>query len=623
MDAASDPVPHLLAVNLHVFIPPAVQLRTLGRLHDAVRQGVAAGQTPVVEIDLDLCAVMPRHRTIRALARVADEFGIREWGKPEALPWLPGYSDEAWGVFLGGTQLPSRYPGCSWWIDGRLDRAPGTPFGRFHQLYWDVEGMAEDEPTPGLGRFVEEVEAAGGRVVFLSGRWLPDHVQPSRECLRRAGIPEPRLVIGNPWHESLVPPGAPRLGDAELKAWRQAEIVSRFGQPLAILDDRPANRAAVAGALRHPILSIAVAIPGFTCDPTTGGAPHRLSTFESFTTTIRTRPLRQHMARKYPSAGDGWDWAGEHAGLGKGGLPYVLPRMDLQPILFPQGRPPFEDWKGRASQAGPTEDVLLDAWSKTIPAGELDAITRAMADAKRLAADGLAAPWPAMANADNILRRSMICAWLHSRDVEVLMTAMGYPIAAAGVHDLRENVDAAEVRRLLLALDPHSQERVGRARYSPWLIRWAASLGDGPVNVGFLNPALLVDLCLWHPRRSGPEDAMDVHRLSDHHDGDGGERFDPIEAGINNLLHQREGRHGVRKEPVETWDQLALATATETGSEAMAKNSAARLALRDAIGLGRHLEAQGWLTPWGLVASPASLACEGEHGFRKPPARAL
>lgn len=121
------------------------------------------------------------------------------------------------------------------------------------------------------------------------------------------------------------------------------------------------------------------------------------------------------------------------------------------------------------------------------------------------------------------------------------------------------------------------------------------------MNFSFLNPALLADLCHWSPDPGRPQDAMDVHRLSDHREGDGAERFDPLEAGLNNLLHQREGRHGVRKEPVESWAALQARLATETGATELAKNSAARQALRDAAALAPRLEAAGWLTPWSLA----------------------
>src|SRR5262249_53982791 len=148
------------------------------------------------------------------------------------------------------------------------------------------------------------------------------------------------------------------------------------------------------------------------------------------------------------------------------------------------------------------------------------------------------------------VHRSLACAWLHSRDMEILMGALGYHLSLAGVHDLREFVPAAEVRRLLLSDIPTDRERLARASYSPCLLAWARTLGAEPVAVSFLNPALLVDLCTWSSVQTRPQNAMDVHRLSDHHEGDGAERFDPVEAGINNLLHQREGRYGIRKEPV-------------------------------------------------------------------------
>lgn len=591
-------------MNLHPKVSPAVQLRTLEALLGAVRREVASGGTPVVEVDLDLCALMPRHRTRAALATVGAEMGIAEFREPAGMTLLPGYSDEAWLEFILESRLPERYPALPWVSEGRAIRPSGSPFGRFHELYWDLAGLAEDEPTPGLGAMVDRVESEGGRVVFLSGRWLEEHVSPSIEALRRAGIPSPRLEIGNPWHETRVPPGGRRLSDAAVKAWRQERILAVHGRPVAIVDDRPANRDAVAAALGTPVLSVAIAVPGFTCDPSTGTHPLRLSTFETFSQSIGSRPVRPHMVRRHPAAGLGWDWAGLHEGLGRSGLPYILPRRAVRPLAVPEGEPPFAGWLREADgRQRPEPDLLLE-WSQTIPHDDRLAIHEALRRAQALADAGTAAPIPDGPGGVAALHLGLVCAWLHSRDVEVLMGAIGYPIRAAGIHDLREDVDAREVRRLLLGKSPPDQERLQRSRYSPWLLRWAASLPDGPVNVGFLNPALLTDLCLWRPNRPGPEDAMDVHRLSDHHEGDGGERFDPLEAAINNLLHQREGAHGVRKEPVEPWAVLARAAQPETGAVALAKNSAARQALRDALDVGPELECHGWLTPWDFCMSP-------------------
>lgn len=621
--------------QLHESVSVACQLRTLAELRRRTAEAVARGVCPVVEIDLDLCALRPVFRTAAALRMVGAEFSIAEFVEPQSLPVLPGYSDEAWLAFVEQLRLVERYPGLRWVEGGRPLRTAGTPFARFHELYWTTEWLREDEPTPGLGGFVQAIEALGGRVVFLSGRWLDAQIAPSREALRRAGIAEPRLWIGNPWHETLVPPGERPLSDAAVKAWRQARIVREVGLPIAIIDDRQANRAAVAACHPHSVASVAIAIPGFTVDAAARAAPLRLSTFEHFSQTTDSPPVRPHMAQRYPGLGHGAPWRGEYAGLGKNGLPYLLPRVvpwiagrsdrtggmgQSVPSGWSDrtGSGPFAELAGEFPERtgfdrdaieppvseraiatnGLSERALLDAAERTIPLAEVGALRRAFEEARRLAELGLAAPWPETDEAERSLWYSLVCAWLHSRDLEVLMEAIGFHVAAAGQHDLREYVDAREVRHLLLASEASERERLRRANYSDWIVNWARQLADGPVNVSFLNPSLLVDLCQWSPRQTKPQDAMDVHRLSDHHDGDGAERFDPIEAGINNLLHQREGRDGVRKEPVVSWAALREEAATETGASELSKNTAARQAVRDAIAIAPRLERAGWLTPW-------------------------
>ena len=590
--------------ELHESVSAACQLRTLAELERRIVEAVARGLRPVVEIDLDLCALRPVFRTKAALRQVGEEFSIAEFIAPDTLPLLPGYSDEAWLAFVQRLDLPVRYPAVRWLENGRALRTAGTPFARFHSLYWTTEWLREDEPTAGLGAFANLVEASGGRVVFLSGRWLEAQVEPSLESLRRAGIANPRLLIGNPWHETLVAPGQATLSDAAVKAWRQATIVREIGTPIAVIDDRAANRLAILRSHSHPIASVAIAIPGFTVDPVALDAPLRISTFEDFSRTIDSPPLRSHMRRRYPGLGQGWPGRGEYAGLGRNGLEYVLPR--LAPPARPRTGPaPFdrllEKHRDRRSATPPlTERELLSAAELTIPDAEREIMRQTLRAARELAERECAAPWPATDAEQQSIWYSLVCAWLHSRDVEVLMDSIGYRVDAAGVHDLREWVDAREVRRLLLAEDVAAQERIRRANYSDWIVNWARSLPEGPVNVSFLNPSLLVDLCQWSPRQAKSQDAMDVHRLADHHDGDGGERFDPVEAGINNLLHQREGTDGVRKEPVVSWASLAEQVATETGAVDLAKNSAARQALRDAIQYASELEQAGWLTPWSL-----------------------
>jgi len=551
----------------------------------------------VVEVDLDLCALCPVHRTRAALETVASEFGIEEFREAETLDPLPGYSDEAWLRFIQLHSLEGRYPHLEWMREGKPSRQPGTPFARFHSLYWASDGLIEDSPTPGLGSFVHRVESAGGRVVFLSGRWRKEQIPPSIHALRRAGIAQPALVIGNPWHETLVTDPAAAVSDSRIKAWHQQQICRDFGRPVAIFDDRATNRTAIQNALGGTPLGVAVAIPGFTCDTATESAPLRISTFEQFDDSVGTGPVRPHIEEHYPHLGIGAPWRGLYEGLGRNQLPYVLPRMSGTNTT-----PLFGDWIERHAEASLIEEEFLDRCADLIPRAMLDQFTSSMGEALALASRGLAHPYPDSASGESELRRVLIAAWLHSRDIEVLMSSLGYITPSAGRHDLVEWVSSNEIIALLLPSHEPEQSIIRARGYSPWLTRWAETLSrDTPVNVGLLNPALLVSFSRWTPVQEGPQDAMDVHRLSDHHDGDLGERYNPIEATVNNLLHQREGIHGVRKEPVVPWRQLSVQLQRDTGAESQAKCSIGREIVRDAARIGSRLERAGMLTPWGLV----------------------
>jgi hypothetical protein len=111
---------------------------------------------------------------------------------------------------------------------------------------------------------------------------------------------------------------------------------------------------------------------------------------------------------------------------------------------------------------------------------------------------------------------------------------------------------------------------------------------------------LTVGMWRWTPQ-SDFQDAMDVHRLSSHHEGDGEERYDPIEAAVNNVLHQREGVFGIRKEPIRRWEHMLDDIKLDEEAELLSKSSIGRNVVRDAITVAMHLEEIGSLTPWGLA----------------------
>jgi hypothetical protein len=581
-------------IELNGTVTVAVQLRTLRLLFLQVRKAFEAQTNPVIEVDVDLTAVMPVHRTRRALAVAGEAAGIDVFVKPESLPILPGYSDEAWVAFVRQMDLETKYPNIRWTDGGRgPNKMPGGPFPVFHEAYWTTEWIADDTPTPGLGAFVHRIREVGGEVVFISGRWLPEHVQATLASLRRAGISKPNLVIGNDRHPTLVPSES-ALSDVQVKVLHQDAIRTTYGLPVAIIDDRMANRDAVIAANDPTMLGIGVCIPGFTYDPVSDSERHRISTFEMFDHVLGDSPDRPYMTRRYRGLGSGQPWRGLYEGLGRNDRPYVLPRIYA-------GAPPqnicrpFADLVSRYSPGSLGEVELIKLCEGSIPPDQVARVNQCISDAQRLASQGIAAPFPEDEAERERLRLSLMVSWLHSRDIEHVMRALGYELAATGVHDIEEWVLAREIQT---AID--CNQKAG-ASYSTWLLRWVESLSaDEAVNVGCLNPALAVGMWRWTPLAE-LQDAMDVHRVSSHHEGDRDERYDPIEAAVNNVLHQREGTLGIRKEPVQDWKTMSQLIQRDTEAEALAKSSVGSRALRDAIEAAATLEAYGSLTPWGLA----------------------
>lgn len=586
---------------------PDEQQAVLARVLARVGEATARGIVPVVQVDLDLTALCPRVRTARALAEVGKRFRVYALCRPEGLPVLPGYTDEAWGDFVSRAGLRDRHPDRPWGV------GKDTIHSVFHGAYWTDAWLADDEPTAGLGAFVRRVDDLGGRVVFVSGRWRIEQIPASIAALQRAGIEAPHLVIGNHRHERNVLPGEEPWSDARVKAAQQEEIRSRWGVPVAVFDDRAANRAAVIEGNREflearglpQVLGIAVAIPDFSHDPATDLAPERISTFEGVAAASPDPRREPWMAARHPPARAGTPYMGEITGIGRNGRGYVLPRraaadagaaLTLPPRA---GDPPFSDL-ARADDESLTEEAFMDAAEATLPEPARRQLGQVLARAEAAARSLLAAPFPGSDADRSALRRSLACTWLHARDMDTALAAMGYPLLLEGVHDLEDLVPAREV------IGAVTRGLQGGAVYSEWLLRWLARLDPlGVVNVGFANPNLTVGL--WHWSESAQlQNAMDVHRIAAHHQGDSGDRYDPVEATMNNLLHAREGIYGVQKTPVMTWTVIDDQMATHAGARALAKSSWGASFLADAIPIVRRLEAQGALMPWSKVERSAA-----------------
>ncbi len=481
------------------------------------------------------------------------------------------------------------------WFDGALpSRTKGTPFDLFHSLYWDIELLSEDEPTPGLGGFVHFVRDAGGEVVFLSGRWRFDQVVPSLKALRRAGVAKPSLVIGNAWHENHAQLQKKVLSDAEIKAHHINFIKKRFGSPVAVIDDREKNRAAIVAACGGGILSVGISIPGFTSDPANIRSAGHVTTFESPSlqnhSLTKCGPTLSRLNVSCPSG----EPTEIYCGLGPDKQEYFLPRRVEKTGATSASEAIFLPLIQGHQVGSITEENFLKNCEPLI-CPKLLAEFRAAIDMAFDLADATLGAAVERSEYEGVWR-SMRTACLHARDIDLVLRQIGYECPDGADHDLRELVRGAEVR------DNITRRIEGGQKYSAWFMNWLSLVGlDEQVNVGFLNPHLLVSLWRWRPDSGLPQDGMDVHRLSAHHRGDGALRHNPIETVVNNLLHQREGTSGVRKEAVQSWDHLERLCGLPSAAEDLFNGSFSPVLALDVIHAARGMERDGILTPWGLT----------------------
>ncbi|WP_394843187.1 L-tyrosine/L-tryptophan isonitrile synthase family protein [Pendulispora brunnea] len=261
---SADPV---LRGLVHTIAPEqdALLRGVLQRVEDLARRR-AADRTlrkPAVVFDLDLCALIPRARTLLAARQVAlpqpgAPQGISELLEPERLDPLPVHHEAGWFDFLERHRLPSKYPALDWaGLRARFEMAYYRPW----------ENLRLDEVLPGIATFVHDIVQAGGEVVFSTGR--RDRVRAQTEyVLARAGILHATLLT---MPDDRTRPVA-ELKVEQVRALTDLEVVAFF-------DDLVANRAAMAAAFPSAMV-IAARIPGFAGEPADAAAP-QIATFET------------------------------------------------------------------------------------------------------------------------------------------------------------------------------------------------------------------------------------------------------------------------------------------------------------------------------------------------------
>ncbi|MFI9382608.1 L-tyrosine/L-tryptophan isonitrile synthase family protein [Kutzneria sp. NPDC052558] len=260
-------------LDRHVHSVPEEQDRLLREVLRRVEESSAARRrdpalpVPGVVIDLDLCGLVPKARTLHAARTLAGPRegaprGIPELARPDTLAALPSYSKPAWDRFLEVSGVAGRYPDVEW-DDVHAEFCPA--------FYRPWERLRSDSLAPGLVRFVRDVEDAGGEVVFNTGR--RDRVREhTTAVLARGGLTHVRLLT---LPDDRVRP------IAELKVENLRRLAGL--DVIAVFDDLTENRQVLRDAFPEAMV-VAVEAPGFASDrapgcPPPDGAP-LIATFE-------------------------------------------------------------------------------------------------------------------------------------------------------------------------------------------------------------------------------------------------------------------------------------------------------------------------------------------------------
>ncbi|MGP4018582.1 L-tyrosine/L-tryptophan isonitrile synthase family protein [Saccharopolyspora sp. 5N708] len=205
---------------------------------------------PTVVVDVDLCGLVPLQRILDAARSISGPRpgapeGILELAGPGTLPVLPTCSAATWYNFVELSGLGKRYPSVDW-------TAVHADFARAF-LSRPREKLRTDSVNAGLARFVWDVQDAGGRVVFCTGRRERFREQ-TEAVLVAAGVPDPTLLClpedGNRRRAELRVEKLRELGDLDV---------------VAFFDDELANRVALTEQF-SAALAVAVEIPGLTTE---------------------------------------------------------------------------------------------------------------------------------------------------------------------------------------------------------------------------------------------------------------------------------------------------------------------------------------------------------------------
>lgn len=264
-------------INKYSAISPIItqnkQKNTLESIDEKVAEYREKGIVPVIELDLDLTTFVPYERTILALRAAGERYDISEFKNP-VFDLLPGYTREAWINFISRNKLVEKYPSLRW--IGEKDGKDGdSVYSIFHTTFWKTDYLKYDTLTSGLADFIRKMQKKGAVVVFVSGRWKEEQVEPTKYVLKKGKLKDVPLLIGNPRHDGENP-----ISDSQIKALHQAEIREKYGMPAVIIDDRKENREAVCEANPEcEMLSVGCSISGFSFDEETSGIEFAISNF--------------------------------------------------------------------------------------------------------------------------------------------------------------------------------------------------------------------------------------------------------------------------------------------------------------------------------------------------------
>jgi phosphoglycolate phosphatase-like HAD superfamily hydrolase len=194
------------------------QPEALDRVRLLARSAIGCGESPVAVFDLDDTLINTRGRTYRILIEFADSAEARFPAEAAKLKMLKP----------GDTRYVLKHTLSQLGIENEAFLKEASAF--WAPRFFSDAYVIDDQPNPGAAAYVRSLERVGTRIVYLTGRDVPNMQRGTIQNLRELGFPEGTL---------LMKPDA-KMDDLAFKK-SAIEGIRAMGSVVGVFENEPAN----------------------------------------------------------------------------------------------------------------------------------------------------------------------------------------------------------------------------------------------------------------------------------------------------------------------------------------------------------------------------------------------